>query len=118
MIPEENLEKINLFYLVNKNCIEQTLRRLFQIQPPTKNEPNEIMERSAEHSLVILKWKRYGKDHSREVNTDFNSNLPDRQKKAQTQQTNSQNDDHSTNNPQNLLQSPEKIQLEKKNKSR
>ena len=33
----------------------------------TQNEMKEIMEKSAERSLVILKWKKYSEDHSREV---------------------------------------------------
>ena len=41
----------------------------------TQNELKEKMERSAERSLVILKWKKYGKDHSREIATDSDSRL-------------------------------------------
>ena len=62
----------------------------------TQNELKEIMEKSAERSLVILKWKKYRKDHSREVTIDSDSHLPERQKRAQPQQNNSQNDEPST----------------------
>ena len=54
------------------------------------------MEKSADQSLVILKWKKYRKHHSREVTTDSDSHLPERQRRAQTQQSNSQNDEPST----------------------
>ena len=54
------------------------------------------MEKSAERSLVILKWKKYRKGHSREVTTDSDSHLPERQRRAQPQQNNSQNDEPST----------------------
>ena len=62
----------------------------------TQNELKEIMEKPAERSLVILKWKKYRKDHSREINTDSDSHLPERQRRAQPQQNNSQNDEPST----------------------
>ena len=47
------------------------------------------MERSADRSLVILKWKKYGKDHSSEFTTDSDSFLSERQRRAQPQQTSS-----------------------------
>ena len=56
------------------------------------------MERSAEQSLVILNWKKYGKDHSKEVTTDSDSHLPEGQRRAQPQQNNSQNVEPSTTN--------------------
>ena len=43
-----------------------------------------------------MKWKKYRKDHSREVTTDSDSHLPERQRRAQPQQNNSQNDEQST----------------------
>ena len=44
------------------------------------------MEKSAERSLVILKWKKYRKYHSREVATHSDRQLPERQRRAQRQQ--------------------------------
>ena len=98
MIQEENLENINLSYeflsqqklQLNKICDD-----LFKCNL-TQNELKEIMERSAERSLVILKWKKYGKDHSREKATDSDSHLSERQRRAQPQQTSSQNYEPST----------------------
>ena len=49
-----------------------------------QNELKEIMERSAERSLLILKWKKYGKDNSRKITTDSDSKLPDQQRRAET----------------------------------
>ena len=54
------------------------------------------MEKSAERSLVILKWKKYSKDHSREVTTDSDSHFSEHRRRAQPQQNNSQNDEPST----------------------
>ena len=56
----------------------------------------EKMEKSAERSLVILKWKKYRKDNSREVTTDSESHLPELQRRAHPQKNNSQNDKPST----------------------
>ena len=54
----------------------------------TQNELKEIMEKSAERSPVILKWKKYSKDHSLEITTDSDSHFPERQRRAQPQQNN------------------------------
>ena len=98
MIQKENLENINLSFeplsqqklKLDKLCVD-----LFKYNL-TQNEMKEIMERSAERSLVILKWKKYGKDHSREIATDSHSHLSARQRRAQPHQTSSQNCEPST----------------------
>ena len=98
MIQEEKLEGINLSY----ESLSQQKRQLDKLSDDffkynlTQNELKEIMEKSAERSLVILKWKKYRKDHSRKITTDFDSHLPERQRRAQPQQNNSQNDEPST----------------------
>ena len=85
MIQEENLENINLS---NESLSQQKLQldklcdNLFKYNL-TQNELKEIMERSAERSPVILRWKKYGKDHSREVTTESDSHLSGRQRRAQ-----------------------------------
>ena len=98
MIQEENLEGINLSYesLSQQKLQLDKLSDDFFKYNLTQNELKEIMEKSAERSLVILKWKKYRKDHSREVTTDSDSHLPERQKRAQPQQNNSQKDKPST----------------------
>ena len=64
MIQEEYLENINLSH----ECLSQQKLQLdhfcddFYKYNLIQNELKEIMERSAERSLVILKWKKYGKD--------------------------------------------------------
>ena len=102
MIQEESLEGINLSYesLSKKKLqLDKLSDDLFKYNL-TQNEMKEIMEKSAERSLVIFKWKNYRKDHSREVTTDSDSHLPERQRRAQPQQNNSQNDEPSlTHNP-------------------
>ena len=98
MIQEENLEGINLSYeslSQQKLQLDKLCDDLFKFNL-TQNELKEIMERSAERSLVILKWKKYGKDHSREITTDSDSHLPEQQRRAQPHQTNTQNDQPST----------------------
>ena len=98
MIQEENLEGINLSYeslSQQKLQLDKLCDDLFKFNL-TQNELKEIMERSAERSLVILKWKKYGKDHSREITTDSDSHLPEQQRRAQPHQTNTQNDESST----------------------
>ena len=61
----------------------------------TQYELREINKRSGERCLFILKWRKYGKENPREVTTDSDSHLPERQRKAQRRQTNSQNDEPS-----------------------
>ena len=98
MIQEENLEGINFSYeslSQQKQQLNKLSDDLFKYNL-TENELKEIMEKSAERSLVILKWKKYRKDHSREVTTDSDSHLPERQRRAQPQQNNGQNDEPST----------------------
>ena len=98
MIQEESLEGINLSYeslSQQKLQLEKLSDKLFKYNL-TQNELKEIMEKSAERSLVILKWKKYRKEHSREVTTDSDSHLPERQRKAQPQQNNSKNGEPST----------------------
>ena len=98
MIKEKNLENINLSYeslSQQKLELEKLCDELFKYNL-TQNELKEIMEKSAERSLVILKWKKYRKDHSREVTTDSDSHLPERQRRTQPQQNKSQNDEPST----------------------
>ena len=98
MIQEKNLENINLSYeslSPQKLELDKLSDELFKYNL-TQNELKEIMEKSAERSLVILKWKKYRKDHSREATTDSDSHLPERQRSAQPQQNNSQNDEPST----------------------
>ena len=98
MIQAENLENINLS---NESLSQQKLQLdklfddLFEYNL-TQNELKEIMERSVERSLVILKWKKYCKEHSGEVATDSDSHFPEHQRRAQPQQNNSQNDEPST----------------------
>ena len=97
MIQEENLENINLSYesrSQQKLQLDKLCDDFFKYQL-TQNELKEIMERPAERSLVILKWKKYGKDHSR-VATDSDGHLSEHQKRAQPQQTSSQNCEPST----------------------
>ena len=75
MIQEENLEGINLSYEAlsqQKLQLDKLSDDLFKYNL-TENKLKEIMEKSAERSLVILKWKKYRKDHSREVTTDSNN---------------------------------------------
>ena len=43
-----------------------------------------------------MKWKKYGKEHSREVTKVSDSHLPERQRRAQPQQNNNQKDEPST----------------------
>ena len=95
MIQEENLEGINLSYesLSQQKLQLDKLSDDFFKYNLTENELKEIMEKSAERSLVILKWKKYRKDHSREVTTDSDSHLPEPQRRAQPQQNNSQNEE-------------------------
>ena len=98
MIQEEHLENINLPYeslSQQKMQLDKLCDDLFKYNI-TQNELKEIMERSAERSLVILKWKKYCKEHSREVTTDADSHLPERQRRAQPQQNNNQNEEPST----------------------
>ena len=99
MLQEERLEGINLSYeslSQQKLQLDKLSDDLFKYNL-AQNELKEIMEKSAERSLVILKWKKYPKGHSREVTTDSDSHLPERQRRAQPQQNNSQNDEPSTN---------------------
>ena len=98
MIQEESLEGINLSYeslSQQKLQLDKLSDDLFKYNL-TQTELKEIMKKSAERSLVILKWKKYSKDHSREVTTDSDSHFPERQRRAQPQQNNSQNDEPST----------------------
>ena len=98
MIQEESLEGINLSYeslSQQKLQLDKLSDDLFKYNL-TQNELKEIMEKSAERSLVILKWKKYRKDHSREVTSDSDSHLPEQQRRAQPHQTNNQNDEFST----------------------
>ena len=98
MIQEENLEGINLSYeslSQQKLQLDKLSDDLFNCNL-TQNELKEIMEKSAERSLVILKWKEYRIGHSREVITDSDSHLPELQRRAQTPRNNSQNDEPST----------------------
>ena len=77
MIQEENFEKINLSYeslSQQKLQLDNFCDDLFKYNL-TQNELKEIMERSAELSLVILKWKKYGKDESTEIATESDSQL-------------------------------------------
>ena len=98
MIQEENLEGINLSYeslSQQKLQLDKLCDDLFKYNL-TQIELKEILERSAEWSLVILKWKKYCKDHSREVTTDSDSHLPERQRRAQPHQRKIQKDEPST----------------------
>ena len=84
MIQEKNLENINLSYeslSQQKLELDKLCDDLFKYNL-TQNELKKIMEKSAERNLVILKWKKYRKDHSREVTTDSDSHLPERQRRA------------------------------------
>ena len=95
MNQEGNLENINLPYesfSLQKLQLYKLCDDLYKYNL-TQNELKKIMERSAERSLLILKWKKYGKEHSREVTTDSGSHTPERQGRAQPQQNNSQNDE-------------------------
>ena len=98
MIQEEKLKGINLSYeslSQQKLQLDKFSDYLFKYNL-TQNELKEIMEKSADRSLVILKWKKFCTDHSREVTTDSDSHLPEHQRRAQPQQNNSQNDEPST----------------------
>ena len=78
IIKEENLENIIFSYeslfqqqlQLDKLCDDLSKNNL------TQNELKKIMGRSAERSLVVLMWKKYSKDYSREVTTDCDSLLP------------------------------------------
>ena len=63
MIHVENLENISLSSesLSQQKLQTDKLRDKFLTYKLTQKELNETMERSAESSLVILKWKKYGK---------------------------------------------------------
>ena len=64
MIQEKNLKNINLSYeslSLQKLQLDKLCDDLFKYNL-IQNDLKEILERSAERILVILKWKKYGKD--------------------------------------------------------